>query len=37
MRGANRGFTLLEVLAAVALLGVPYTVLARVATQGLRA
>ena len=37
MRGANRGFTLLEVLAAVALLGVLYTVLARVATQGLRA
>jgi prepilin-type N-terminal cleavage/methylation domain-containing protein len=32
-----RGFTLLEVLAAVALLGILYTVLARVAIEGLRA
>jgi len=32
-----RGFTLLEVMAAVALLGILYTVLARVAIEGLRA
>jgi len=33
----NRAFTLLEVMAAVALLGILYTVLARVAIEGLRA
>ncbi len=33
----KRGFTLLEVLAAVALLGLMYTILGRVAIQGLRA
>lgn len=37
MRRRERGFTLLEVLAAVALLGILYTVLAGVAIQGLRA
>jgi prepilin-type N-terminal cleavage/methylation domain-containing protein len=36
-RGRALGFTLLEVLAAVALLAILYTVLARVAIQGLRA
>jgi prepilin-type N-terminal cleavage/methylation domain-containing protein len=34
---SRRGFTLIEVLAAVALLGILYTVLARVAIEGLRA
>lgn len=37
MRRAERALTLLEVLAAVALLGLLYTVLARTAVQGLRA
>jgi prepilin-type N-terminal cleavage/methylation domain-containing protein len=32
---ASRGFTLLEVMAAVAILGLVYAVLARAATQGL--
>ena len=36
MRHRERGFTLLEVLAAIALLGILYTVLAGVAIQGLR-
>ena len=36
MRRAERGLTLLEVLAAVAILGLLYTVLARAAIQGLR-
>ena len=36
MRRAERGLTLLEVLAAVALLGLLYTVLAGAAVQGLR-
>jgi prepilin-type N-terminal cleavage/methylation domain-containing protein len=36
-RTAARGFTLLEVLAAVALLAILYTVLARSAIEGLRA
>lgn len=35
--GTRGGFTLIEVLAAVALLGILYTVLARVAIEGLRA
>ena len=34
---ARGGFTLIEVLAAVALLGILYAVLARVAIEGLRA
>lgn len=33
---AERGFTLLEVMAAVAILGLVYTVLATAATQGVR-
>jgi prepilin-type N-terminal cleavage/methylation domain-containing protein len=37
MSKANRAFTLLEVMAAVALLGILYTVLARVAIEALRA
>lgn len=37
MRRRDPGFTLLEVLAAVALLGILYTTLAGVAIQGLRA
>jgi prepilin-type N-terminal cleavage/methylation domain-containing protein len=37
MPRAERGFTLLEVLAAVALLAILYTVLARAAIEGLRA
>ena len=37
MKRASPGFTLLEVLAAVALLGIVYTVLAGSAVQGLRA
>jgi prepilin-type N-terminal cleavage/methylation domain-containing protein len=37
VRGARSGFTLIEVLAAVALLGILYAVLARVAIEGLRA
>lgn len=36
-RPARAGFTLIEVLAAVALLGILYAVLARVAIEGLRA
>ncbi len=36
MRRAERGLTLLEVLAAVAVLGLLYTVLASAAVQGLR-
>jgi len=36
-RAARGGFTLIEVLAAVALLGILYAVLARVAIEGLRA
>ena len=36
MRRAERALTLLEVLAAVALLGILYTFLARAATQGVR-
>jgi len=36
MRRAERGLTLLEVLGAVALLGILYTVLARSAIEGLR-
>jgi prepilin-type N-terminal cleavage/methylation domain-containing protein len=36
MRRAERALTLLEVMAAVALLGILYTVLARAATQGVR-
>ncbi len=36
MRRAERGLTLLEVLAAVAVLGLLYTVLAHAAVQGLR-
>ncbi len=36
-RSRRRGFTLLEVLAAVALLGILYSLLARVAIEGLRA
>ena len=36
-RRARAGFTLIEVLAAVALLGILYAVLARVAIEGLRA
>jgi prepilin-type N-terminal cleavage/methylation domain-containing protein len=36
-RGGRGGFTLIEVLAAVALLGILYAVLARVAIEGLRA
>jgi prepilin-type N-terminal cleavage/methylation domain-containing protein len=36
-RAAHGGFTLIEVLAAVALLGILYAVLARVAIEGLRA
>lgn len=35
--GASHGFTLLEVLAAVAILAIWYMVLASIATQGLRA
>jgi len=37
MYRSNRAFTLLEVMAAVALLGILYTVLARVAIEALRA
>ena len=37
MSKVDRAFTLLEVMAAVALLGILYTVLARVAIEGLRA
>ncbi|HEY8155399.1 MAG TPA: type II secretion system protein [Myxococcota bacterium] len=37
MSRSNRAFTLLEVMAAVALLGILYTVLARVAIEALRA
>ena len=37
MKRSETGFTLLEVLAAVALLGILYTTLAGVAIQGLRA
>lgn len=37
MRRAERGFTLLEVLAAVAILGILYTTLVGVAMQGLQA
>ena len=37
MSRADRAFTLLEVLAAVALLGILYTTLARVSIEGLRA
>ena len=33
----SRGFTLLEVLAAVAILAIWYMVMASIATQGLRA
>jgi prepilin-type N-terminal cleavage/methylation domain-containing protein len=36
-RSASSGFTLIEVLAAVALLGILYAVVARVAIEGLRA
>ena len=36
MRRAERALTLLEVMAAVALLGILYTVLAKAATQGVR-
>ena len=36
-RRIDTGFTLLEVLAAVAILGIWFTVLANVAIQGLRA
>lgn len=35
MRRAERGLTLLEVMAAVAILGLVYTVLARTGTQGI--
>ena len=37
MSRADRAFTLLEVLAAVALLGIVYATLARVSIEGLRA